>query len=277
MVERGVAVVVEDDDDIRTTLTEVLQQSGFAVHSTTSGVAGVDAVREHNPDIVTMDVGLPDFDGIEASRRIRTFSDAYLIIVSGRVDEADTLMGFEAGADDYLTKPFRPRELRARIAAMLRRPRTLREAPAERAVPPHRGQPPSAARFRNGRPPVQHELPEGEPAAGAAPGCCDFAHKGLTLHEGSRQAAINGEPVDLTRTQFDILLVLMENGRTVQTKADLVRRLRNEPYNTGSFVSSGEERAVEVHVGNLRKRLGDSSNHPRWVETVRGVGYRMTP
>ena len=100
MVERGVAVVVEDDDDIRTTLTEVLQQSGFAVHSTASGVAGVDAVREHNPDIVTMDVGLPDFDGIEASRRIRTFSDAYLIIVSGRVDEADTLMGFEAGADD---------------------------------------------------------------------------------------------------------------------------------------------------------------------------------
>ncbi|MBA4103403.1 MAG: hypothetical protein C0488_14425 [Arthrobacter sp.] len=107
MVERGVAVVVEDDDDIRTTLTEVLQQSGFAVHSTSSGVAGVDAVRAHNPDIVTMDVGLPDFDGIEASRRIRTFSDAYLIIVSGRVDEADTLMGFEAGADDYLTKPFR--------------------------------------------------------------------------------------------------------------------------------------------------------------------------
>ena len=159
MVERGVAVVVEDDDDIRTTLTEVLQQSGFAVHSTSSGVAGVDAVRAHNPDIVTMDVGLPDFDGIEASR----------------------------------------------------------------------------------------------------------------------QASINGEPVDLTRTQFDILLVLMENGRTVQTKADLVRRLRNEPYNTGSFVTAGEERAVEVHVGNLRKRLGDSSQKPRWVETVRGVGYRMTP
>ncbi len=123
MVERGVAVVVEDDDDIRTTLTEVLQQSGFAVHSTASGVEGVDAVREHNPDIVTMDVGLPDFDGIEASRRIRTFSDAYLIIVSGRVDEADTLMGFEAGADDYLTKPFGMAELLARLRVVLRRAR----------------------------------------------------------------------------------------------------------------------------------------------------------
>ena len=279
MVERGVAVVVEDDDDIRTTLTEVLQQSGFAVHSTASGVAGVDAVREHNPDLVTMDVGLPDFDGIEASRRIRTFSDAYLIIVSGRVDEADTLMGFEAGADDYLTKPFRPRELRARIAAMLRRPRTLREAPAERALPPQRGerQPPRQTRQDALAGQQPHGSPDGEAGSPAAPGCCDFAHRGLSLHEASRQASINGEPVDLTRTQFDILLVLMENGRTVQTKADLVRRLRNEPYNTGSFVTAGEERAVEVHVGNLRKRLGDSSQNPRWVETVRGVGYRMTP
>lgn len=275
MVERGVAVVVEDDDNIRTALAEVLQQSGFAVHSTASGVEGVEAVRQHNPDVVTMDVGLPDFDGIEASRRIRTFSDAYLIIVSGRVDEADTLMGFEAGADDYLTKPFRPRELRARIAAMLRRPRTLREAPAERALPRRRGEP--SGQVRHSALSARHEPPEGEPEPSPAPGCCDFAHRGLTLHEASRQAAINGEPVDLTRTQFDILLVLMENGRTVQTKADLVRRLRNEPYNTGSFVTAGEERAVEVHLGNLRKRLGDSTRNPRWIETVRGVGYRMTP
>jgi DNA-binding response OmpR family regulator len=83
--------------------------------------------------------------------------------------------------------------------------------------------------------------------------------------------------LDLTRTQFDLLLVLMENGRVVQTKADLVRRLRNEPYSTGSFVTTGEERAVEVHLGNLRKRLGDSSRSPLWIETVRGVGYRLAP
>ncbi|WP_370281246.1 response regulator transcription factor [Pseudarthrobacter sp. NamE2] len=108
-----------------------LQQSGFAVHGTSSGFDGVEAVRMHCPDIVTMDVGLPDFDGLEASRRIRTFSDAYLIIVTSRGDEADALMGFEAGADDYLTKPFRPRELRARIAAMLRRPRSLSTRSAE--------------------------------------------------------------------------------------------------------------------------------------------------
>ena len=276
MVERGVAVVVEDDDDVRGILTEVLLQSGFAVHSTSSGSAGVEAVWEHKPDIVTMDVGLPDFDGLEASRRIRTFSDAYLIIVTSRTDEADALMGFEAGADDYLTKPFRPRELRARIGAMLRRPRTLPTAPA--GGPPGHGQRNRPDPADDGGAAAPHERRVGgvPPEQQGVPGCCDFAHRGLTVHEDSRQAAIDGVPVDLTRTQFDILLVLMENGRTVQTKADLVRRLRNEPYSTNSFVSTGEERAVEVHVGNLRKRLGDSSRHPRWVETVRGVGYRMT-
>jgi DNA-binding response OmpR family regulator len=277
MVERGVAVVVEDDDDVRGILTEVLLQSGFAVHSTSSGSAGVEAVWEHKPDIVTMDVGLPDFDGLEASRRIRTFSDAYLIIVTSRTDEADALMGFEAGADDYLTKPFRPRELRARIGAMLRRPRTLPTAPA--AGSPGHGQWHRQDSTDDGGAAAPHDRRVGgaPPEQQEVPGCCDFAHRGLTVHEDSRQAAIDGVPVDLTRTQFDILLVLMENGRTVQTKADLVRRLRNEPYSTNSFVSAGEERAVEVHVGNLRKRLGDSSRHPRWVETVRGVGYRMTP
>ncbi len=97
MMERGIAVVVEDDDEVRALLAEILSQSGFAVHPTASGHEGVEAVRIHNPDIVTMDVGLPDFDGLEASRRIRTFSDAYVIIVTGYVDEADALMGFEAG------------------------------------------------------------------------------------------------------------------------------------------------------------------------------------
>ena len=273
MVERGVAVVVEDDDDIRTSLKEVLQQSGFAVFETASGMEGVQAVREHNPVIVTMDVGLPDFDGIEASRRIRTFSDAYLIIVTGRVEEADALMGFEAGADDYMTKPFRPRELRARIAAMLRRPRSLNSLSGERtqvSQRPRAGQHPA---------PPAAQAPAGDalPRNAGPVVLCDFEHKGLTLHEGSRSAAIHGVPLDLTRTQFDLLLVLMENGRVVQTKADLVRRLRNEPYSTGSFVTAGEERAVEVHLGNLRKRLGDSSRSPHWIETVRGVGYRLAP
>jgi two-component system OmpR family response regulator len=260
MGERGVAVVIEDDDDVRAALTEVLRQSGFAVHSDSSGAEGRGRVREHNPDIVTIDIGLPDFDGLEASRRIRTFSDAYVLIITGGANEADALMGFEAGTDDYLTKPFRPRELRARIKAMVRRPRSTHQDAREH----HPSPVPPATGDAQALPVVPAD-------------CFDFAHKGLTLHEGTRQVAIDGAPVALTRSQFDILLVLMENGRTVQTKADLVRRQRNEPCLTGSFVSSGEERAVEVHLRNLRKRRGENPRRPRWVEPVHGIGYRMTP
>lgn len=257
MVERRVALVIEDDGDIRLALAEALRRSGFSVHAAASGSEGLESVREHAPDIVVIDSGLRDFDGFEASRRIRTFSDAYVMIVSARVEEADALMAFEAGADDYLTKPVRPRELRARARAMFRRPRSIRYDGAGH----HYGPAPLGAGDATTLPADRF----------------DFAHRGLNLHEGTRRVVIDGAPVALTRSQFDILLVLLENGRTVQTKADLVRRLRNEPYSTDSFVSAGEERAVEVHLSSLRKRLGDSPRRPRWVETVHGVGYRMTP
>ncbi|SDT52236.1 DNA-binding response regulator, OmpR family, contains REC and winged-helix (wHTH) domain [Pseudarthrobacter equi] len=274
MGERGVAVVIEDDGVIRTALTDILRQSGFAVHPTSSGSEGISKVIEHKPDIVTVDIGLPDFDGIEVSRRIRTFSDAYVIIISRRADEADALMGFEAGADDYLIKPFRKRELIARVRAMFRRPRIMRQLPGVSSVPVSQGALVLAGSDRMDALPGAADV-QGLPVEPA--GGFDFAHQGLALHEGTRQVTVDGIPISLTRSQFDILLVLMENGRTVQTKSDLVRRLRNEPYTSGSFVSAKEERAVEVQVSNLRKRLGESSRRPRWIETVHGVGYRMTP
>lgn len=256
MEERGIAVVVEDDDDIRDSLREVLQQSGFTVYSASTGAEGVEAVRQHNPTVVTVDLGLPDFDGIEASRRIRTFSDAYLIIIMGRLDEADALLSFEAGADDYLATPFRPRELRARIAAMLRRPRRF-HPPQPAALMP-------AAQL----PPASEALP-----AEALPAGC-FEHNGLILDEGRRTAKIDGRAVNLTRTQFDLLLAILEGGRLVQTRADLVRRVRNETAGA-TFVSVADEHAMEVHMGNLRKQLADDFRAPRWVETVRGIGYRL--
>lgn len=118
----SVAVVIEDDPDIRDLIITVFEQAGFAVHSATDGETGVKLAREHFPTLVTIDLGLPGIDGFEVARRIRAGSECYIIMISARTDEAETLMGLGAGADDFITKPFRPRELRARIDAMMRRP-----------------------------------------------------------------------------------------------------------------------------------------------------------
>src|SRR5919112_8841 len=116
-----VAVVIEDDADIRNLLRAILAQAGFTCYTAETGDEGIEAVREHQPILTTLDISLPGIDGFEVARRIRAFSSTYVIMLSARDEEIDTLMGLDAGADDYLTKPFRPRELRARIEAMLRR------------------------------------------------------------------------------------------------------------------------------------------------------------
>ncbi|MCW3766777.1 response regulator transcription factor [Paenarthrobacter ureafaciens] len=242
MSEARVGLVIEDDQDIRELVRVVLSQAGFDVHVASTGSAGVNSARELNPDVITLDLGLPDIDGFEVARQIRKTSDAYIIMLTARAEELDTLMGLEAGGDDYLTKPFRPRELRARVEAMMRRPRSSSDA--------------------------KHAPEAADP---------EMTHNGLAVSAGSRTAVLNGSELKLTRTEFDLLVALLETGRIVRTKADLARRLRNEPYDVGSYVSDADERAVEVHMGNLRKKLGDSIQSPRWLETVRGVGYRLAP
>ncbi|NKX53352.1 response regulator transcription factor [Arthrobacter sp. E918] len=250
------AVIIEDDGDIRSILESVLQQSGFEIHAAATGADGVEAVRRFEPDIITLDLGLPDFDGFEVARQVRQFSDGYIVMLSARAEELDTLLALEAGADDYLTKPFRPRELRARVAAMLRRPRHGTPDPAGPAAESGSAAPEHAATVTS---------------SGA------LVHNGLTVDQATRTAQLGGRDVDLTRTEFDLLHALMESGRVVRTKPDLVRRLRHEHYDTGAFVSEADERAVEVHIGNLRRKLGDDPRSPRWLETVRGVGYRLAP
>ncbi|MCG2620501.1 response regulator transcription factor [Arthrobacter sp. I2-34] len=254
MDNQRVAVIIEDDGDIRSVLETVLQQSGFETYAAATGADGVESVRLHQPDIITLDLGLPDFDGFEVVRQVRQFSDGYIVMLSARAEETDTLLALEAGADDYLTKPFRPRELRARVSAMLRRPR---HAGSDHPGP---AEPGTAA---NGA--------TAEPESGA------LVHNGLLVDHSTRTAQLGGRDVELTRTEFDLLHALMESGRVVRTKPDLVRRLRYEHYDTGAFVSEADERAVEVHIGNLRRKLGDDPRSPRWLETVRGVGYRLAP
>lgn len=253
MSDARVGLVIEDDHDIRELVRTVLSQAGFDVSVASSGAEGVLVAKTLNPDVITLDLGLPDIDGFEVSRQIREFSDAYIVMLTARTEELDTLIGLESGADDYLTKPFRPRELRARIAAMMRRPRSVAD-PSE-AMPADAAADSGAVHPERG----------------------NFSHNGLELSYASRTVVVDGKEMNLTRTEFELLHALLEAGRTVRTKSDLVRRLRDEDYDVGSYISEADERSVEVHMGNLRKKLGDSPQKPRWLQTVRGVGYRLAP
>ncbi|MDY0909926.1 response regulator transcription factor [Microbacterium sp. CFBP9034] len=243
--ELRVAVVIEDEEDIRSLLSTVLAQAGFQVHGAANGQDGLDLVREHQPLVTTLDVNMPGMDGFETAKRIRAVSGTYIVMLSARTEEIDALQGLEAGADDYVAKPFRPRELRARIDAMLRRPR--------------------------------HHIAAATTAVAASDSSAVWLeHQGLRLNPEMRIVTIDGIDLELTRSEFDILGDLLAAGRRVRGKSDLALMLRGEQFTGAEFVSDSDARAIEVHVANLRRKLGESPSSPRWIETVRGVGYRLT-
>ena len=313
------AVVIDDDADIRQLLVDVLTQAGFQAIPTANGLDGVAAVRQFDPLITTLDVNMPGMDGFETAKRIRAFSSTYILMLTALEDEIDTLQGLESGADDYLVKPFRPRVLRARIEAMLRRPRSagseveaqaaptpaaapIQPAPAQAAPQvaapqPAAPQQPAPAVPTYAAPPTlaisQEPVPQGafqavpvqqSPAqAGAAtsgPPSADqsgwMEHNGLWLNIDTRVVRLRGAELELTRSEFDLLAALLQSNRRVRTKPDLALLLRGESYVTTYLVSEADKRAIEVHMGNLRKKLSENVNSPRWIETVRGVGYRLT-
>jgi DNA-binding response OmpR family regulator len=245
--EARVAVVIEDEEDIRSLLSAVLAQAGFTVHGAGDGEHGLALVREHDPLVTTLDVNMPGMDGFETAKRIRSLSTTYIVMLSARTEEIDALQGLEAGADDYVAKPFRPRELRARIDAMLRRPRH------------HLATSPTSPAAETTVEPVGW-----------------LEHQGVRLNPDTRIVTVDGADLDLTRSEFDILADLLGSGRRVRAKTDLAMMLRGEQYTGVEFVSDSDARAIEVHVANLRRKLGESPASPRWIETVRGVGYRLT-
>lgn len=238
------AVVIDDDPDVRELLVDVLSGAGFTVIAVDNGVDGVDAVRLHTPDITTLDVNMPGIDGFETARRIRSFSDTHILLITALTDETDAVMGFGAGADDVITKPFRARELRARIVAAQRR-RAATVAPTAGAT-----------------------------AALATAPAGTLGSNGLQVNRATRAALLNGEALSLTRTEFELLAALLEAAPTVLSKSDLVRVLHDEPGDRRFGVTDAEERAIETHMGNLRRKLGDSAAEPRFIETLRAVGYR---
>ncbi|WOF22274.1 response regulator [Microbacterium betulae] len=318
------AVIVEDDPDVRHLLVDVLEAAGFSTVSAGNGIDGVRAVLTYQPLITTLDVNMPGIDGFEAARRIRAGSDTYIIMLTALEDEADVVLGLSAGADEYLNKPFRPRELRARIDALLRRPRAAAATSAPRqaatgpsfpgarptttAIPVTRGEPAAMPTYPvpGVAPPARTEEPrrpafdepsapapgdpivveadagpyEPSPSAAAGPhsalGPHTLVHRDLYVDPESRIAVIGSSELELTRTEFDLLSTLMESKRRVRSKADLTLVLRGESYVTSYFVGEADKRAIEAHMTNLRRKLGDSPVTPRYIETVRGVGYRLT-
>lgn len=283
MNDRRVVVVIEQDEEVRALLRATLGGAGFEVHSAETGKAGIALVRAKEPDTVTLDVVLPDMDGYEVARRIREFSHTYLLVLTAHSDLAATVMGFDAGADDYMVKPIRPRELRVRLDGMLRRPRQLRTEPRVLAGAMAAGvqeQDPVLAA------PSGAGLPAGDGlAAGLGPAgsvvrggvASRYEHKGLQIDSLTRGASVEGRPLELTRTEFDLLRILLERGAGTVSKVELASLLGLAKQDVGGLGSGGPSagRIIEAHVSNLRRKLGDDARSPKWLKTVRGAGYTL--
>ncbi|WP_198016866.1 response regulator transcription factor [Nocardioides sp. CF8] len=232
------ALVVEDEADLASLVGSYLERGGFQVTLTGDGRDAVRFAREVDPDLVVLDLGLPGLDGVEVCRQLRTFSDAYVVMLTARAEEVDTLVGLSVGADDYLTKPFSPRELMARIQAMLRRPRPLAAAGT-----------------------ATTEDPLDVPMRSFGP---------LTIDPVGRDVWLAGQPVSLTRTEFDLLATLSRRPRLAFSRRQLIGEVWGPTW-------VGDEHLVDVHIGHLRRKLGDDATEGRFVRTVRGIGYRMGP
>ena len=228
----GTVLVVEDEPDLARMVATYMIHAGYRAEVALTGHDALARARELDPDVVLLDLGLPGLDGVEVCRQLRTFTDCYILMVTARSDEIDKIVGLSVGADDYITKPFSPRELVARVQAVLRRPRR-----------------PAA------------------PATGGQ-GEAERTFGDLVVDLDGRRVSVGGEPVEVTRTEFDILALLAASPSVAFSR----RRILDEVWDPGWI---GDEHVVDVHVAHLRAKLGDDPGTPRFIDTVRGVGYRM--
>ena len=228
-------LVVDDEQALAKVVASYLEREGFAVDLAYDGPSAVAAAQEHRPDLVVLDLMLPGFDGIEVCRQIRVFSDAYIIMLTARDEEVDKVVGLSVGADDYLVKPFSPREMIARVRAMLRRPRSVA------GVAPH-----------------SRSLSELEP----------LTVRDLVVDTVAHSASLGGALLDLTRTEFDLLATMAAHPRAAFSRRQLIEAVWGPEW-------YGDEHVVDVHIGHLRRKLGDDATSPTHIRTVRGVGYGM--
>jgi len=219
----GKLLIVDDEDDIRELLLAYLEKEGYQVSQAVDGEEALKVARASSPDVVILDIMLPKMSGLELLSTLRHESDVYVIMLTARAEEVDKLVGLNMGADDYLTKPFSPRELVARVNAAFRRLTHL--------------------------------------ATGTEKGLYRTAH--VRLDESAHKVWVDGELLDLTAIEFDLLLTLMMHNGQALTREQLLEHVWGTNY-------YGDTRVVDVHVGHIRKKLG---NH--FINTVWGVGYRF--
>jgi len=219
-------LVVEDESSIASFVSLYLKNAGYAVKTAATGSDALTAVAAHEPALIVLDLMLPDIDGIEVCKRIRQSSDVPILMLTARDEDVDKIIGLEVGADDYLTKPFNPRELVARVKSILRR-----------SVPDRR---------------------EAEPKV--------LKHGDLEIDAGRRTAKVAGEEIQLAPKEFDLLWELLDHNGLVLTRDQLLERV-------WGYTFAGDTRTVDVHVRQLRRKLGDASP----IVTVWGVGYKVAP
>jgi two-component system alkaline phosphatase synthesis response regulator PhoP len=219
-------LIVEDELDLIQVLRDYLEKSGFQVEAQTNGPDALASVKHQVPDLILLDLNLPGTDGLDVARQIRRFSDVPIIMVTARVEEADKLIGLELGADDYITKPFSPREVVARVRAVLRRSQSV---------------------------PLTPEILQ----AGK-----------VTVDIHKHRVEIDGHPVTLTPTEFDLLAVMVAQPGRAFNRMQLLEATQGEAY-------EGYERTIDAHIKNLRSKIEIDPRNPAFIETVFGVGYRF--
>lgn len=220
-------LLVEDDTAIRGALIRALSERGHAVTSTPAAMTALQHVVDTPPDLVLLDLGLPDLSGYEVLRMMRAVSKVPVVVITARDDEKEIVRVLNAGADDYLVKPFGPGQLDARIRAVLRR-----SEPAE--------------------------------AKGSSP----IVVGGLALDLDAHEATLDGASLDLSRREFDLLHYLAVHSGQVVTRRDLLTHVWRTPY-------GGADKTVDVHLSWLRRKLGETAQHPRYLHTIRGVGIKL--
>jgi DNA-binding response OmpR family regulator len=219
-------LLIEDDPQIRLPLIKALRERGHAVAFAATAMAGLQAVLDDRPDLVVLDLGLPDLDGLELLKMIRAVTTTPVIVATARDGEADMIRGLDVGGDDYVVKPFTAAQLDARVRAVLRR-------------------------------------------AAAAPVSADTVVGGLRLDPKARAATLDGERLELTPREYDLLLYLAVRAGEVVSKRELLTEVWQVPYGR-------TDKTVDVHLSWLRRKLGETAQEPRYLHTVRGVGVRLS-